>query len=179
MVTVVSKDHPMRLYQGRIAPIASAIVKALVSNGDIDTASPKGVEQDVEAVLKTYVDTERLVNEEARSLMQSRKLAPHELGRIKRLVAEKKGISIGDETIDYLLDQLAAMLMYSEAVDEVFVEDVDLRRRMAPILKREMAVDEQLEQETRARLGHMQEGTRTWEVEYQRVMEEIRRRKGL
>ena len=169
----------MRLYQGRIAPIAAAIAKELVSNGDIETDDPKEVEEDIKAVLKSYVDTERLVNEEARDLMQSRKLAQHELGRIKRLIADKKGISIGDETLDYLLDQVVAMLMYSKSVDEVFVEDVMLRRRMAPILKREMAVDEQLEQETRARLGHVQEGTRTWEVEYQRVMEDIRRRKGL
>jgi hypothetical protein len=101
------------------------------------------------------------------------------MGRIRRLVADKKGVAIGDDVVDYLLDQIAAMLMYSNAVEEVFVEDVDLRRRMAPILKREMAMDEQLEQETRARLKHMQEGTRTWEVEYQRVMEDIRRRKGL
>ena len=78
-----------------------------------------------------------------------------------------------------VLDQIVAVLMYSEAVEEVFVEDVDLRRRMAPIFKQEMAVEEQLERETRAQLGHVQEGTRTWEVEYRRVMEEIRRRKGL
>ncbi|HPB97634.1 MAG TPA: DUF507 family protein, partial [Polyangiaceae bacterium] len=83
------------------------------------------------------------------------------------------------DTLDYLLDQIVAVLMYSEAVEEVFVEDVDLRRRMAPIFKQEMAVEEQLERETRAQLGHVQEGTRTWEVEYRRVMEEIRRRKGL
>jgi hypothetical protein len=169
----------MRLYQGRITPIASAIVKALVSNDEIETEAPKDVEADIEAVLKTYLDAERQVNDEAKDLMQARKLAPHELGRIKRLVADKKGIAIGDDTLDYLLDQIVAMLMYSNAVSEVFVEDVDLRRRMAPILKREMAVDEQLEQETRARLRHVQEGTRTWEVEYQRVIEDIRRRKGL
>ena len=169
----------MRLYKGRIPPIASAVVKALVANNDIETQSPKQVEHDIEAVLKTYLEAERQVNEEARDLMQSRKLAPHELGRIKRLVAERKGIAIGDDTLDYLLDQIVAVLMYSEAVEEVFVEDVDLRRRMAPIFKQEMAVEEQLERETRAQLGHVQEGTRTWEVEYRRVMEEIRRRKGL
>jgi len=169
----------MRLYQGRIAPIANAIVKALVSNGDIDTECPKDVEADVQAVLKTYVEAERQVNEEARDLLHSRKLGQHELGRIKRLVAGKRGISIGDETVDYLLDQIVAMLMYSNAVDEIYVEDVELRRRMAPILKRETAVDEQLEQETRARLGHVQEGTRVYEIEYQRVMEDIRRRKSL
>lgn len=169
----------MRLYQGRIAPIAAAIVKDLVANEEIETEAPKDVEADIAAVLKTYLDVERQINEEAKDIMQSRKLPPHEMGRIRRLVADKKGVAIGDDVLDYLLDQVVAMLMYSNAVEEVFVEDVDLRRRMAPILKREMAMDEQLEQETRARLKHMQEGTRSWEVEYQRVMEDIRRRKGL
>ena len=169
----------MRLYQGRVAPIASAIVKALVAEGDIEAESPRDVEQDIEAVLKTYIEDERLVNEEARDMMAKRKLPASQLGRIRKLHAEKKGIGIGDETLDYLLNQIVAMLMYSNSVDEVCVEDVELRRRMAPILKREMALDEEVEKETRARLGHVQEGTRTWEVEYQRVMEDIRRRKGL
>lgn len=169
----------MRLYQGRIAPIAAAIVKDLVANEEIETEAPKDVEADIAAVLKTYLDVERQINEEAKDVMQSRKLPPHEMGRIRRLVADKKGVATGDDVVDYLLDQIVAMLMYSNAVEEVFVEDVDLRRRMAPILKREMAMDEQLEQETRARLRHMQEDTRSWEVEYQRVMEDIRRRKGL
>jgi len=31
----------------------------------------------------------------------------------------------------------------------------------------------------RGKLKHMEEGTRTWEVEYARIMEDIRRRKGL
>jgi uncharacterized protein len=169
----------MRLYQGRIPPIATDIVKALVSNGDIDTETPKEVAADIEAVLKGYLDADRQMTEEAKDLVQSRNLPQRELGRIKRLVSEQKKIPIGDESLDYLLDQIVAMMMYSNNVDEIYVEDVELRRKMAPILKREMAVDEQLEKETRARLGHMQEGTRTWEIEYQRVLEDIRRRKGL
>lgn len=169
----------MRLYQGRITPIAADIVKALVSNGDIETETPKEVAADIESVLKGYLEADRQMTEEAKDLVQARNLPQRELGRIKHLVSDQKKIPIGDETLDYLLDQIVAMLMYSTNVDEIYVEDVELRRKMAPILKREMAVDEQLEKETRARLGHMQEGTRTWEIEYQRVMEDIRRRKGL
>ena len=53
-----------------------------------------------------------------------------------------------------------------------------MRRKMAPVLKRHMAVDEELESEVRGKLKHVEEGTRTWEVEYARIMEDIRRRKG-
>jgi hypothetical protein len=89
------------------------------------------------------------------------------------------GIKIGDESIDYLLDQILEILMHSANVDEIFAEDVELRRKMGPCLKRHMAVDEELEKEVRGKLRHVEEGTRTWEVEYARMMEEIKRRKGL
>jgi hypothetical protein len=69
--------------------------------------------------------------------------------------------------------------MHSANVAEVYSEDVVLRRKMAPILKHHMAVDEEVEREVRGKLKHVQEGTRTWEVEYSKMMDEIRRRKGL
>ena len=69
--------------------------------------------------------------------------------------------------------------MHSANVEEVFAEDHDLRRRMRPILKKNLEVDEALEAEVRGKLKHVQEGSRTWEVEYQRVMGDIQRRKGL
>jgi hypothetical protein len=50
---------------------------------------------------------------------------------------------------------------------------------MAPILKRHMAVDDEIDQEVRGHLKHMSEGTRTWEIEYARIKEEIKRRKGV
>ncbi|PIE05599.1 MAG: myrcene/ocimene synthase [Sorangium cellulosum] len=169
----------MRLYQGRITTIAVDIVKTLTSAGDIETDAPREVQADVESVLTAYLDAERRIIEETKDVLSARGLSQRDFGRIKKIVAEKVGIPSGNEIIDYLLDQIVAMLMYSHNVEEVYVEDVELRRKMAPILKREMAVDEQLERETRARLGHVQEGTRTWEVEYQRVLGDIRRRKGL
>ena len=81
--------------------------------------------------------------------------------------------------LDYLLDQLVEFMMHSANVDEIFAEDIVLRRKMAVVLKRHMAVEEELEKEVRGQLRHVQEGTSTWEVEYARVMEEIKRRKGL
>lgn len=169
----------MRLYQGRIGPIAADITRTLIEAGDIEASSAKDVEADVASVLRSYLEAEKDVTEKAKDLMQARGLAPNELQRIKRLVADQRGIKLGDEMLDYLLDQLVQMLMHSNNVEEVFAEDVAMRRKMALVLKREMAVDEELDRETRAKIKHVQEGTRTWEVEYRRVMEEIRRRKGL
>ena len=169
----------MRLYAGKVGAIASEVVRALVDGGDIEVESPREVAADVESVLNEYVRLEAQASEKAKDLVQARGLPQSEFPRLKKLAAEQAGIKLGDETLDYLLDQIVEMLLHSNNVDEVFAEDVVLRRRMVPVLKKHMALDEEIEREVRGRLKHVQEGTRTWEVEHQRMMEEIRRRKGL
>jgi hypothetical protein len=169
----------MRLYSGKVATIASEIVKTLLDASQIETETPREVQADVESVLNQYLRTDKEAADKAKDAMQSRGIPNSDFTRMKKLAAEQMGIKIGDESIDYLLDQILEILMHSANVDEIFGEDVELRRKMSPILKRHMAVDEELEREVRGKLRHVEEGTRTWEVEYTRMMEEIRRRKGL
>ena len=169
----------MRLYSGKVGTIAGEIVKTLIESSAIETESPREVQADIEAVLNQYLRTDKEAADKAKDSMQARGIPPTEFSRMKKLAAEQMGIKIGDESIDYLLDQILEILMHSANVDEIFSEDIVLRRKMAPILKRHMAVDEELEREVRGKLKHVEEGTRTWEVEYARIMEDIRRRKGL
>jgi len=169
----------MRLFSGKIAPLSEDLVKALVEQKDIECESRKEVAADLESVFSTYLRLEREAADRAKDLMTQRSMPPTELPRLKKLAAEQKGIKVGDDMLDYLLDQLIEMLMHSGNVDEVFGEDHDLRRHMRPILRKYLEVDDQLENEVRGKLRHVQEGTRTWEVEYQRLMGEIQRRKGL
>jgi uncharacterized protein len=169
----------MRLFSGKIAALSDEIVKALVDNAEIECESKKEVARDVESVFASYLQTEREVNDKAKSLLEGRGLSSTEFNRIKRLTAEQKGIKVGDEMMDFLLDQLIEILMHSSNVDEVFGEDHALRRRMRPILKKYLDIDEELDAEVRGKIKHVQEGSRTWEIEYQRVMGDIQRRKGV
>jgi hypothetical protein len=169
----------MRLFSGKIASLSEDIVKALADNHDIECEERKEVVRDLESVFQSYLQTEREATDKAKTIMESRGLPQTEFQRVKRLAAEQKGIKIGDEMLDFLLDQLIEMLMHSNNVDEVFVEDHDLRRRMRPFLKKHLEVDEVLDVEVRSKLKHVQEGSRTWEIEYQRIMGDIQRRKGL
>jgi hypothetical protein len=50
---------------------------------------------------------------------------------------------------------------------------------MRPVLKKYLAADDELDAEVRNKMKNLQEGTRTWEVEYQKIKNEIQRRKGL
>ena len=169
----------MRLFSGKITPLSEELVKALADNKDIECESRKEVVIDLESVFTNYLRLEKEASDKARELQASRNMPPSELPRLRKAVADQKGIKIGDELLDYLLDQCIEMLMHSANVDEVFGEDHDLRRRMRPVLRKYLEMDEALDGEVRGKLKHVQEGSRTWEIEYQRLMGEIQRRKGL
>jgi uncharacterized protein len=169
----------MRLYSGKVPAIATEVVRGLLAAKDIEADSPKEVEADVTAVLNQYLSDEREVNDRAKDVLERTGKSNADYQRVRALVADEKGIKVGDETLDYLLDQVVEMLMHSNNVEEVFASDVDLRRRMAPVFKKHMAVDTALDTEVRAQLRHVKEGTREWEVEYGRVLEQVKRRKGL
>lgn len=169
----------MWLHRAKIPQIAGDMVRALTQGGDIECDAPNEVQLDIESVLSQYVADEQDVTSRARDLVASRGLPASEIGRMRKLVADQKHIRIGEEAIDYLLDQLIEILMHSTNVEEVYAEDHVLRLRMREPLRKQYAAEEQLEQEVRGRLKHVQEGTQMWEVEYRRMMEDIKRRKGI
>jgi len=169
----------MRLYSGKIPSVSAEIVRALLTSNDIEAESPKQVEADVAAVLTQYLSDEREVNDRAKDVLERTGKPNTEFSRVRQLVAEEKGIKVGDDALDYLLDQVVEMLMHSNHVDEVYVEDVELRRKMAPIFKKHMAVDATVDAEVRAQIRNVREGTREWEIEFAKVLEQVKRKKGL
>jgi hypothetical protein len=166
----------MRLFSGKIGALSDDLVKALVDGKHVECETPKEVAKDLEAIFSTYLATEREVVERAKEMSQAR---PTEFGRLKKLIAQERGIQVGDEMLDYLLDQLIEMLMHSNNVEEVFSEDHVLRKTMRVILRKYLDLDEALDTEVRGKLKHVEEGTRLWEVEYQRVMSDIEKRRRL
>ena len=169
----------MRLFSSKVPVIAQEIVKKLVADKDLEAEKPHEVEKDVESVLNEYLRLEREVSSKTKELMDGRKLPPTEFGRVKKSVAEQKGLKVGDEIIDYLLDQVVESFLYSQNVEEVFASDLDLRRKMAPILKRHMLVEDELDREVRGRLKHLEEGTPAWEIEYSKTLDLLKRTKGM
>ena len=169
----------MRLYSGKVSPIATEVVRALVASKDIEAESPKEVEADVASVLNQYLSIEREVNDRAKDILERTGRPQSEFNRVRELTAAEKGIKLGDDTLDYLLDQVVEIFHHSNNVDEIYAEDVELRRKMAPVFKRHMAVDAALDGEVRAQMKHLKEGSRDWDIEYARVTEQVKRKKGL
>jgi hypothetical protein len=52
---------------------------------------------------------------------------------------------------------------------------VDLRKKIAEILRKHMTVDADIDAEVRRRIKNLQEGTASWEIEYSKVMEQLKR----
>jgi hypothetical protein len=169
----------MRLYSGKIPVIAGDIVRTLTAEKDIEVTEPREVEADLESVLKEYLRLDRELSERAKDRLEATGGERTDLNRIKRTLAEQRGFGLGDESVSWILDQLLQMLMRSTNVDEIFSEDAVMRRKMRTILQKHMAVDDELDKEVRAKIKNLQEGTSTWEVEYAKVMEQVRRKKGL
>src|SRR5262249_56568398 len=131
------------------------------------------------AVRNSYLAREREVSERTKELLEKTGRAMSEYGRVKAQIAESKGIKVGDEMLDYLLDQIVEIFGHSANVDEIYAADVELRRKMAPIFKKHLLVDDALDAEVRAQLKHVSEGSRTWDVEYGRVLEQIKQKRGI
>jgi hypothetical protein len=165
----------MRLYSGRVVTIASELIRKLKESGDIEVNDPKEAQLDIEAVLKEYLRLDRELTEKAKDLMEKRRLPYEQFVKIKRALAEERGFATGDEAVMYIANQTLEAFMHSKFIDEVYADDVDLRKKIAEILRKHMTVDADIDAEVRRRIKNLQEGTASWEIEYSKVMEQLKR----
>ena len=166
----------MWLSKGKVPTLASAIVRPLVGGKLIETEAPHEVQRDIAAVLDQYLRDEQEISTKAREIAERRGSAS-EVGRIKRELAKQRGVGLGDDAIDYLLGQIVEMLMNSSNVDEIFAEDHQLKLAMRKPMRAEYALGEQMEETLRKRMKHVKEGSADWEIEYQRMRDEVSRRR--
>lgn len=169
----------MRLYSGKIPTIAGEIVKVLVESGDIAVSDRGEAEMDAQAVLKEYLRLDREITERAKDVLQKRGLPYEQFGKVKRTLAHEKGMGLGEEGLEWMTNQMIESFMQSPHVEEIFAEDGVLRKRMADVLKKHMLVDEELDEEVRRKIKNLEEGTATWEIEYTKVLDQMKRNRGL
>ena len=100
--------------------------------------------------------------------------------RIKRRMAREKGFKLGDDGIEYIVLQVIETFEHSAHVDEIYGTDRELRREISQVIKKyTQDRSEELDREVRGKIKNLQEGSSAFDVEYERVLAEIRRRKGL
>jgi hypothetical protein len=166
----------MRLHRERIPTIAKSIVDTLVDKELIEVSdeSRPEVELDVESVLKEYRRMDHEITEMARDLVATRGLDYSQTFKLKTKLAAERGFGLNDDAVGWLADQIVEIMLQSHHVDEVFGEDNDLRGAIAPVLKKELNVDSDLDKQVKQRIKNLQEGTTDYEIEYRKTMEQIR-----
>ena len=169
----------MRLFSSKIPHITEVVTRTLVDAGDLEISNRDEFKRDVEAILKEYLRKDREITEAAKDLLEARGLPYSELYKAKRQLAEREDFAIGEESVNWIANQLGEMFMQSQWVEEVFAEDTALRRTLKDILRRNMQADDDLDREVRKHLKHLEEGTTSFEIEYQKQLEMVRRRHGL
>jgi len=169
----------MRLYPGKVDTIAAEIITALTTAGDIEVSDGNEAQLDIAAVLKEYIRVDKELTERAKDILEIRGLPYSHLGRTKRQLADQKEFGLGEEGLSWICNQMLEAFMSSRHIDEVFAEDTVLRRKIKDICKKHMMVDEAIDQEVRDRIKNLEEGSQAWDVEYAKVLDQIKQKHGV
>ena len=169
----------MKLYAAKIDTISSDVINSLVTGGEIDVSDRAEAELDVSSVLKEYIRLDRELTERAKDILEIRGLSYSAFGRTKRHLAEQKDFGLGDEGVTWITTQLLELFMQSAHVEEIYADDANLRRRVKEILRKHMDVEETLDREVRERIKNLEEGTQSWDIEYTRMMDQMKKKHGL
>ena len=171
----------MRLYPKVIPIIAREIIQRLTQDNDIEVEPIRvaDAEMDMAAIMREYLANEERVNQATREALERRGYDYSKFNQVKREMADVRGFKLGDEGIEFVINQCLEFLLISRNVEEVFSEDNVMRSKIMQVMKKHLDIDDEIDREARARLKHLEEGTSAWEVEYQKVLDQIRRARGL
>jgi hypothetical protein len=171
----------MRLYRSQVPRIAEDIIESLVLDGAIvvDAEHREEAERDLRAILDEYLRQESRVVQETREVMERGQITYDQFGKVKSGVAEEKGHKTGEEGFKYIATQIIENFLISSNIEEVFGEDKNMRRTIQRIFKKHLVEEADLDREVRGKLKNLKPGSEKWDIEYRRVLDDVRRKRGL
>jgi hypothetical protein len=171
----------MRLYPKVIPIISREVVQRLMQDADVEVEPMRvaDAEMDLSAIMREYLANEERVNQATREALERRGYDYSKFNQVKREMADVRGFKMGDEGIEFVINQMIEFLLISRNVEEVFSPDNALRLKFHQVMKKHLDVDEDIDREARSRLKHLQEGTSAFDIEYNKTVEQIRRARGL
>ncbi len=166
----------MRIYRRVIPKIAKDIVRSLLAAHaiEVEDGHRDEAELDIAGVLVGYLNEVDRIANEAREAVARNNLPPEMIGRIKKTLADNRKLVVGEGALEFVIERLLAGLFDSKHIQEVFAEDNDLRKMVHESMSKYLGVDEELDREVRGRLKNLREGTAEWEVEYSRLIAQMR-----
>lgn len=171
----------MRLYRKIIPKMSKEIVARLRGEGDVEIEDNKleEAELDVAAILVEYCNAEDRLNQETKDTLTRRGLSAERFAQVKRSLSEARNHKTGDEGAEYVINQMLEALMHSKNVEEVFAEDHEMRKKISETMRKYLGIDEEIDREARSRLKNLREGSAEWDIEYEKIVGQLKRAKGL
>lgn len=171
----------MRLYPKVIPIISRECIQKLMQDGDIEVEPLRiaDAEMDLSAIMREYLANEERVNQATREALERRGYDYSKFNQVKREMADVRGFKMGDEGIEFVINQMIEFLLISRNIEEVFGADNVLRQKIHLTMRKHLDVDDEIDREARTRLKHLQEGTSAFDIEYNKTIDQIRRARGL
>jgi len=169
----------MKIYRKVIPKIAKDVVRSLLANRaiEVEDGHRDEAELDIAGALVDYMNEIDRLNTDAREMVERNNLPPEMLGRVKRTLADSRKVVLGETALEHVLDRIINSMFGSKNIEEVFAEDNELRLMVREAMNKYLGVDEELDREVRGRLKNLREGTTEWEIEYGRLIEQMRHTK--
>ncbi len=171
----------MTLYRKIIPQIARDILRTLCSSEaiEVDESKMNEAELDLAAVMVAHQNVEEKISQEAAETITRLKMPKERFLQMKQKFAEKYNVKVGDDSMEYLVNQILEALFASKNIEEIFAPDPDLRKIIKLCMDKSLKISSEIEQEAKSRLKNLKEGTVEWDIEYPRMVAQIKRQKGL
>lgn len=171
----------MKIYRRVVPKIAKDIVRSLLAEHaiEIEDGHRDEAELDVAGTLVAYLNEVDQLKTDAQEALSRHKLGVEMLGKVKQSLAQTRNIPLGKEAEEHVLERIIEGLFSSKNIEEIFAEDNELRVMVRTSMSKYVGVDAELDREVRNRLKNLREGTSEWELEYGRLINQMRSAKAL
>ena len=171
----------MKIYKKKIGPIADAIVDTLLRDGDIEIMGSlyNVVVKDISSFIEAYSNQEQDLNDTVKTIIEKKGLSTTQHQRVKEILADEKDIPLGDDALDFIADKIIRYLLTEDSIDEVYSDDPAMRKKIFDIFRKHIDVEEDIDKEVRSRLKNIPETSPIFKIEYQKVLREVKRKRGV
>jgi len=157
----VAENH--RVAIRNIRRDGNEVVKKLLKDKKIIEDEEKRGHDEIQKLTDSYMQkVDQASKTKEKDILEIRGLPYSHLGRTKRQLADQKEFGLGEEGLSWIANQMLEAFMSSRHIDEVFAEDVILRRKIKDICKKHMQVDEAIDQEVRDLISPGRITVRQW-----------------
>ncbi len=177
----------MRIHQRLQERILGDLFRRLEGQGLVEYGDPPDeCHELLRSILVEDLKTDEELEEEVSRIIEVnrdkfREVPAYQMtSQIRRQVARDRGIILDNESrLRDIARKMTEVIWSSDSFTEVFAEDEALRRFIRLVFEHHLAVEERLREEAKKRIRNVEFGSTEYEVQFRRVMDELREREGM